>query len=56
MAAETRPAIPLALPRAGAFAAGRDRMLRVMATAVTALTATLAVVVVAIAAVALGMT
>jgi len=56
MAAETRPAIPLALPRPGAFTAGRDRLLRLLATAITILTATIAVVVVAVAAVALGIT
>jgi hypothetical protein len=54
MAAETRPAIPLALPRPGAFTAGRDRLLRLFATATTVVTATISVVIVAIAAVALG--
>jgi hypothetical protein len=54
MAAETRPAIPLALPRPGAFTASRDRVLQSFATATTVLTAAIAVVIVAIGAVALG--
>ena len=51
-----RPAIPDALPRTAATRAGRERLLRGLATTVTVLTAAIAVLVVATAAVVLGIT
>ena len=51
-----RPAIPAALPRTAATRAGRERLLRGLATAVTVLTAAIAILVVATAAVVLGIT
>jgi len=56
MSVEIRPAMPAALPRAGAFRASHDRLLRWCATAVTVLAAVVGVVIVAVAAVALGIT
>jgi hypothetical protein len=56
MSVEIRPAMPVALPRAVAFRAGQDRLLRWFATTVTVLTASVAILVVAMAAVVLGIT
>ncbi len=56
MSVGIRLAIPSELPRAVAFRAGRDRLLRWLATAVTVLTAAIAILVVAMAAVVLGIT
>ena len=56
MAVEIRPAVPSARPRAVAFRAGRDRLLRWSATAVTVISASIAILFVAMAAVVLGMT
>lgn len=53
MRAETRPAIPAALPREAISQARRDRW---FAAAVTVLTATIAVLAAAMTAVMLGMT
>jgi hypothetical protein len=56
MSVGIRLAIPSELPKAVAFRAGRDRLLRWLATAVTVLTAAIAVLVVAMASVVLGIT
>jgi hypothetical protein len=56
MRAETRPAMPAALPREAISQARRDRLLRWFAAAVTVLTATIAVLAAAMTAVMLGMT
>jgi hypothetical protein len=54
MSVEIRPAVPSAWPRAAAFRAGRNRLLRWLATAVTVIAASIAILFVAMAAVALG--
>ncbi len=56
MSVGMRLAIPATSPRSAAFMAGRDRWLRLLATALSATAATLAILVVAVAAIALGMT
>jgi len=54
MAADIRPAMPMALSKA--TTPRRDRLLAVIATATVVLTATVAVMVVAMSAVVLGLT
>ena len=51
-----RPAIPAALPRKTAPRARRDRIVRLLASAVTVLCAAVAILVVAAAAVVVGLT
>jgi hypothetical protein len=55
MSVELRPAVPALLPKAPAFAAGRDRLMRWVATTVTALTALIAIFVVSLMSLALGL-
>ncbi len=55
MPVDIRPAIPAALPHKVTFKAGRERLVRGLATAVTVLTALIAVVAVSTAAVMLGL-
>jgi hypothetical protein len=55
MSIERRPAIPAALPRAGAQR-DTDRLRRWCSTAVTAFTSAIAILIVALAAVVLGIT
>ena len=56
MSVEMRPAMPMAFPKAVAFRAGQDRLLRWLATTVTVFTAAVAILVVAMATVMLGIT
>jgi hypothetical protein len=56
MSVEMRLAMPSAWPRAVAFRARRDRLLRWFATGVTVLAASIGILLVAMAAVVLGMT
>jgi hypothetical protein len=55
MSIDSRPEIPLALPRAG-VQRDNDPLMRWFSSAVTALTAALSILVVAVAAVVLGIT
>jgi hypothetical protein len=56
MAVEMRLAMPMARPRAVAFRAGRDRLLRWFSLTITVIMASIAIVFVAMAAVVLGIT
>jgi hypothetical protein len=56
MRVQMRPALALAVPRAPATSAGRDRLLRRSATAATVAAAAIAVLVVAVASVVMGIT